>query len=303
MAGSAFARRAAACHNYGDLSSHWLRAGTRVLLARGAGLGLVALLVTWGAGACSVSSSTATGPPPILWEGGGGSGDDAGTDAHVFGGDASACQPGDVATWQAGKYHAAAGPTDACAPSGVAGFYEACLGAGASAADCAAFKAAHPDCYACILTPDTADHYGPLVQHGSFATTNVAGCIELSAESAATPDPSLLACAQTVQALGGCELAACEANCPVTDLASLASYEACTTAADRGGCQAYWSAASCEHALQDGGAADAGALVEECFLPSFKDFYDHVVPRFCSASAPGMDAGGPPPSDAGAAGD
>jgi hypothetical protein len=268
------------------------------------GLALAATLAAVGVGACSVSPSAATEPPPVVWDGGGGQGDAAGADAHVLGGDASACQPGDLSTWQAGKYHAAAAPTDACSLAAVAAFYEACLGSSSSAGGCAAFKAAYPDCYGCILTPDTADRYGPLVQHGSFATTNVAGCIELSAESASTPDPSLVACAQAVQALDGCELAACEANCPVNDPASLASYEACATAADQGGCQTYSSAASCEDALRDGGAdADAGALFEQCFLPSFKDFYDHVVPRFCSASPTGSDAGGAPPSDAGAAGD
>jgi len=260
--------------------------------------------VAGGVGACSVSPSAAAEPPPIVWGDSGGSGDDAGTDAHALGSDASACQPGDVSTWQAGNYRPAADPTDACSAADVGDFYAKCIdGSSSSAALCAAFKASHPACYACILTPDTAARYGPIVQHGDFATSNVAGCIELSAESASAPDPSLLACAQAVQALGGCELAACEANCPVTDPASFASYEACTTAADQGGCEAYESAASCAEALQDGGAADAGALVEQCLLPSFKDFYDHVVPRFCSAPPTGIDAGGPAPSDAGAAGD
>lgn len=272
-----------------------------------AGSTLVALLAGSG-GACTVSPATPSEPVQVVWDAGNGAGDDGG--GYNLGADASACQPGDISTWQPGNYHPAAVPSDACSPADVTGFYDACLGPNATDATCTTFQSASARCYACILTPDTADSYGPIVQHRGFATANIAGCVELSTELAPTPDPSVLACAQAVQALDSCELAACEANCPVTNPSSLASYETCAGAADVSGCQTYESAAACTSALEDGGLANGGAgpLLPDCFLSPFKDFYDRVVPRFCSAAPPAPDGGadggsGVAPSDAGAATD
>src|SRR5260370_24245835 len=91
---------------------------------------------------------------------------------------------------------------------------------------------------ACILTADKAKWYGPFVGSGGCVQVNMAGCIEVT-------DPDGTLCARAVQVLSDCELAACKANCPVTDSLSLTAYDSCATLADRTGCAAYQSAASC----------------------------------------------------------
>jgi hypothetical protein len=133
-------------------------------------------------------------------------------------------------------------------------------------------------CAACIVTTESADFYGPVIDHGGFVTPNVAGCIELT-------DHSQYTCAENVQALTGCELAACEANCPVHDAASRAAYDACAAQAAQGGCTAFATAAKCADALQDGGPA------ANCLLPMFQDFYNAVVPLFCGSAPQRPDAG------------
>jgi hypothetical protein len=201
-------------------------------------------------------------------------------------GDASACRPGDVETYQPGIYRSAtAAWQGVCTRALIDGFYTACFDLSkATPATCRAFVS-DPNaagCSQCILTSDQAPHYGPLIDHTidhtSFVTTNVAGCIELT-------DPKGRSCSKSLQALGGCEIAACEANCPVNDGPSLAAYSACVAAADESGCQSYAAtAASCVDAEVDSG------LVADCLIPTFAEFYAAVVPLFC----------GPPPADGGA---
>ncbi|HEY4015982.1 MAG TPA: hypothetical protein VGM06_21750 [Polyangiaceae bacterium] len=199
------------------------------------------------------------------------------------GSDASACSPGDVGAFQPDPYRSAtAAWQNVCRPDQITAFYDACLGANASATACNAFKGdtTTSRCAACILTPDTLPHYGPLIDHRSFITTNVAGCIELT-------DPQGLLCARSLQALGACELAACQANCPVADTASRASYDACAAQADNGGCDTYTTlATTCVNAENDAG------LVSDCLIATFADFYAAVVPLFCGA--PEVDASVPP---------
>ena len=244
------------------------------------------LLAVAGNGCVSGSSPTAGG----LLE------SDAGDDATASGSagnpifpidEAGACRPGDVQSYQPVPYHfAAAAWRGACVVGGPTGngqdrlFFEKCLAPDATPQSCAAFQAdaANAGCAKCILTADTtADHdgYGTLINHGTFITTNVAGCLELT-------DPSALSCAKAVQALSGCELRACEANCPVHDPTSRAAYDTCTARADHDGCLPYANASACT----SGEAASAPL----CLLSSFADFYYAVVPLFC---------GVPPKSDGG----
>jgi hypothetical protein len=207
-------------------------------------------------------------------------------------GDANACQPGSVQTFQPSAYRpATAAGQGACAPSSVydpiQAFYEKCLGSSATNSRCAEFATNNAACAACVLTPDTAVHYGPLIDHGGFVTANVAGCIELTF-------PSALSCAKSVQALSECELASCEANCPVADVVSLGGYNSCAVQADGAGCATFATQAdSCTAPL-----ADAGAVTIPCFASDFHAFYFGVVPLFCGAPQP-VDAGAPypPPSD------
>ncbi|MGH7298106.1 MAG: hypothetical protein ACRELB_24415 [Polyangiaceae bacterium] len=200
-----------------------------------------------------------------------------------------ACAPGNVSTYQAGTYHPASGAWQgACVPDAngdpITAFYNECLGPEASIEHCNAYRETYAACSACLLTPPTAAKYGPLIDHGAFVTANVAGCLELAGDE--QPDASQLFCASAVQALDGCETAACDANCPVHDAASLSAYEDCATTAETGGCQTFTTAAECATAEQDAGTLGAACLAD------FQTFYQVVAPVFCA----------PPPDDAGVPG-
>jgi len=243
------------------------------------------LLAVVGADGCASSAPTGSGDASVPDV----TADDAGSGAAFPAPDASACRPGDVETYQPSTYHfAAAAWRGVCVIEGPTGngqdrlFFDKCLAPDATPEGCGVFQSdlANAECAKCILTPaSTASHdgYGPLINYGTFITTNVAGCVELT-------DPSALSCAKAVQALGGCELRACEANCPVHDQASRAAYDTCASHADRAGCQPYDTAAAC--------LAQEAASAPSCLLPAFADFYYAVVPLFC---------GVPPKRDAGVA--
>jgi hypothetical protein len=253
---------------------------------RRAGIGALGLAVLTAGVALGQGCGVST-PTPLLTDSGlleTGSSDDG---PHLFQ-DASACpQPGDVQTYVAGHYHpATAMYQGVCTRDQIIGFYAACLvSPDASTSSCAAFM--DPDastgaCAACILTPESASAYGPLIDHGGFITPNVGGCIELT-------DPNGLPCAKAQQALLGCELLACEANCPVHDKDTRNLYDMCASMADTAGCQAFASKAAC--------AADSGTSTI-CMAPTFEAFYGlpgmaGVVSLFCGSP--------PPPSDAAAA--
>jgi hypothetical protein len=227
--------------------------------------------------------------------GGGSSGSSSGGPSDA----AAACLPGDVTTY-APQYHAATGAyLGMCTSSEVKTFYDDCLGPNATANMCNKFMMgdAGSRCAACLLTADSDKNYGPLIGHGSFVTANVAGCIELTDATSGG-----LACAKAVQALGGCELLACEANCDVHDGKSLDAYETCASAADQAGCATYASASSCVQSLQE-----AGDGVAQCLAGDFATFYYLAAQLFCG-TAPAMDGGAPydagaPPPDGSTAGD
>jgi hypothetical protein len=148
-------------------------------------------------------------------------------------------------------------------------YYDACFGPQKSKVACDAFAALSPSntrCQGCILTLETASMYGPLIRHGGFVQANVAGCIELT-------DSTALACAKSMEALSDCEIAACEANCPVSDANSFSAYASCARQADDNGCKLYASTPSC---------ADAGAK-SACLAASFEQFYFMAVPLFCGS--------------------
>src|SRR5580658_3865787 len=136
---------------------------------------------------------------------------DAASDVSSFLHDAGACEPGAVSTYQP-MFHPASGAWQGLCEDGlIEQYYASCLGTNADNDQCSAFKAMNKDCAACIVTPDTASQYGPIIDHGTFVTANVAGCIELVADGTASDAGAadLLACARAVQAQAGCELAAC----------------------------------------------------------------------------------------------
>jgi hypothetical protein len=205
---------------------------------------------------------------------------------------ASSCQPSDVLTFVPGAYQPAVPPSGACLGADGGGlwddFYDACLGPDKNNERCTAFKQtpANAACAACVLTPDTASQLGPILSYGQFVGGNVAGCIEITT-------PGHLSCAKAVEGLSDCETAACQANCPVTDQASLGAWQMCVAQADQAGCQSWFKMASECRAAE----ADAG-LAAPCLASAFKDFYDDVVPLFCGQAV--ADAGVVPLFDAGA---
>jgi hypothetical protein len=208
--------------------------------------------------------------------------------------DGGSCAPGDVVTYHP-AYHPAAVQPQACAgsPGLVEQFYEACLGAGRSTDACNGFRQANADCAACIVTPESAKAYGPIIDHGAFVTANVSGCIDVEVERAGAGDAGewasdALVCAKAIDALEGCELAACEANCPVSpgSAASLAQFQGCTSAADGAGCSTFAAAVTCT-------GPDAGVSAPAtCLQGDFSAYYHDVVPLFC-LPPPAVEAGAP----------
>jgi hypothetical protein len=278
--------------------------GLRMHRLRASTFGSLLLLGVVCASACTVAP--APSEPSTFWDGGPGdtaanpgSSSGAGGSSSSSGGSltsdaASACEPGNVASYHPDAYHPASGPWQGLCVPGAGGdpiklFYDQCLGAEASSDACNQFREANAACVACILTPDTAAKYGPILDHGTFVTANVAGCIELAGDQ--EPDASEVPCAKAVQALAGCELAACEANCAVHDAASLTAYDTCATDAEEGGCEPYATAVTCANS-----EGEASALGAAC-VADFQTFYDVVVPAFCGVG-PVAEAGAVPPTPA-----
>lgn len=287
-----FACPGGAWHTSRNLLSFGLRMLRRL---HASSFGSLLLVGALGAGGCSVTTVGTEGAES--WDGS--SGNDAGAGSSSSsggfnGGDADSCEPGSLATYRPAAYHPASGSGQGlCVPGAqgdpVASFYQACLGPDATVDGCNAFTQMNEACVACILTPETSAKYGPILDHGGFVTANVAGCLELAGDEQA--DASELSCAKTVQALAGCELAACEANCAVHDAATLAEYDTCATTVEAAGCQMYATAAACADS-----EAEASALGAAC-LGDFETFYQFVVPVFCGAPAV-EDAGAGPSPDA-----
>jgi hypothetical protein len=262
------------------------------LLAAGGALTLLAAL--FATGGCTTVVAPEAGGGGGGYDGGtgadgggsssSGGGGSSGSSSGGFSDAAAACLPGDVTTY-APQYRPATGAyLGQCSDDDVKSFFSDCLGSTAMPDACNAFmNDAGAGCAACLLTPDSDPKYGPLIGHGSFVTANIAGCIELT--DATTNG---LACAKAVQALGGCELLACEANCDVHDSQSLNSYDTCASTADQAGCETYASASSCVQSLQE-----AGDGVAQCLASDFATFYYAAAQLFCG-TAPAVDAGAPP---------
>ncbi len=232
---------------------------------------------------CGVVTSTPTASAPPSFDASAGSAFGGASESDA----ASSCLPSNVLTFVQGPYQPAAAPSGACLGADGGGvweaFYEACLGPMKSTEECAQYKntPANAACAACVLTPYTADELGPILSFGEFVGGNVAGCVEVTT-------PGGLPCAKAVQALTDCESAACEANCPVTDVSSLTARQDCASQADELGCLSFYEMAkACRGAEMDAG------LAAPCTNSGFKDFYDVVVPLFCGQTITGAGDAGP----------
>jgi hypothetical protein len=252
--------------------------------ARLAVLSLVGL-ATGAMGACSSSSSTPiadagpincynppcvpdpnTGPreagPP---EGGPGPSDGPSRDGLLPDGAPVVCQPQSGTTFTS-RWHPAIHRLAACTSQQVTDYFTACYGAGATTAGCTQYTQANSTCTSCLSTPPTAVAWGAIIAYNGFSEVNVAGCFYWHGASA---------CATQLQASTDCELAWCQANCPVTDQATLDALDACETqtANDPSQCQSYATQAQC--------ANDAGAASSICVGTSFSDDYTRVATVLC----------------------
>jgi hypothetical protein len=149
-------------------------------------------------------------------------------------------------------------------------FRDDCVGASATYGACAAFLdsgieggAIAPTCTGCLFSPEDAGPdggYGAIVV-GVVPVANVAGCIELSAQTDAG-----LPCAQAVQAAAACVEWACRTSCaPVVDDTTRGAFLACTRAAATSVCSTYAQAASaCVAAETDPDGGDS-IVTMQCF--------------------------------------
>lgn len=127
-------------------------------------------------------------------------------------------------------------------------FYDACIAQGLVSPDCLTFESDAGSCAQCILSPETATSWGPVVVRNSIPTLNVGGCMAL-----VQSDASSTSCAQKASDEQGCEQLACDNVCPFTVDAGELAYQQCTELAATTECRSYLNA-ECD-------AADAGVQV------------------------------------------
>ena len=122
----------------------------------------------------------------------------------------------------------------------------------ATNATCQSFQNNNAACMKCALSSESDPKWGPIVDHVSYVSVNLSGCIAL-AESCNLP------CAKAVAAAEGCERASCNSvNCPIVDQASFTSWNTCLKNAGGRLCKGYADVNACPTALADGGTAGTG---------------------------------------------
>jgi hypothetical protein len=200
------------------------------------------------------------------------------------------CCPGPTTgfkpTWKPPAAH-----QDACTQAQIDGFYKGCIKTGATQQTCAPYgtngTSSNQACAKCLFTASTASAYGPLIDVGGVVELNIAGCIAIDEGKL---DGS--GCGGAYQANSQCEDAMCKSNCPVTDDATFAAYQACVQQADATECQAYSNGAACAAAIEEAGAPGASCVSTQ----TFDDGYKAMAPIFClntsDASFDASDEGG-----------
>jgi hypothetical protein len=250
-------------------------------LASWTALGAVPLALVGGGCGSSDSGTEGTGSPDGGAAFDAGTSGDGGTSRDGSYSDANGCLPGDISDFKPAWKPPTPFNQGVCSPAEVTQFRKACIGA-SSTSDCNAFTStsgASYKCGKCILSYESADHYGPLILHKGWVELNIAGCI-----ANAMNDPTGVKCAANVQFVRQCELAACAVNCPVTNQPSLDQLNACTGIADDSICRTYLEGAACILQLPDAGAL--GRCVDD---QPFDVHFDEIVGLFCGG---GLDAGG-----------
>ena len=161
-------------------------------------------------------------------------------------------------------------PTQSCALADLEAFYDACIAQGLVSPDCLAFESDGGACAKCILSPESASSWGPVVVRNSIPTLNVAGCMALVQQ-----DASPTSCAKRASDEQGCEQLACDSVCPFTVDAGELAYQQCTELAAATECRSYVDA-ECN-------AADAG--VQVCVPSSLdKTTFAAMASLFCGGT-------------------
>lgn len=122
---------------------------------------------------------------------------------------------------------------------------------------------ANQPCMDCLLTPSSKSSLGAVVIEGNIGTLNIPGCVAL-----ATANTTASGCGAKLQASDGCKSAACSANCPITDDASVQALEACEADVATNDCSTYAASADAcsKPLLAAGGAAANCAFGSSTFL-------------------------------------
>lgn len=248
-------------------------------------------LVFASVGVLAIACSATVVNPPVD-NGEGGITKDGGREASPVADASKVCTAGDVATFMP-TFLPPALTLGACTDSQADAYVDCLFDTLPDPATCKAFSknAANAACLKCA-GPNAA---GPMIsQGGGLVSLNNAGCIGVKDGNIAAGS-----CASKVQASTQCANAACDANCPVEQLAAdgsnqatvdaeLAALNACTAKATTGACKTYGDAAACADAEEaDGGPAAActGASGE-----TFQDGAKRLTKIFCGGGV-ASDAG------------
>lgn len=194
--------------------------------------------------------------------------------------------PGYVPAW-----HPPNPPQLACVDTELDDLLTACVGPAGSQAGCSAYAAAHPQCFGCMVTPDTHGTWGPIVASTltPFTYGNFAGCLALE-----TGDQSSKSCGALQQANRVCTELACNGpQCPTVTQPEIAQIAQCVADASDLVCTKYHSAElACVQGMVTAGGAGAAA-VHYCSQATYGDdmaFYRALGIVFCEA-APAGDGG------------
>jgi hypothetical protein len=211
----------------------------------------------------------------------------------------ASCTPGSIASFTP-AYNLPVGPyTGACSPPQLEKAVSLCFGSMAqSGKNCDGWvnDTDNSGCVACALGPLTASTWSPILyaDDGAELFLNVGGCVALA-------DPSQLTCAEAFEYVTECEIAACQAACPIPTSTNR-TLQSCVQAADgdAGVCASYaQKASSCKAALQsDTSTSPASFCVDNGGLAMDTDALLRYLTLACGA-APAIDAGTVPPIDAG----
>jgi hypothetical protein len=257
---------------------------------------LVVVAEVLGCGAPSVAA------PPGVDAGAlpdGGPPSDAGAyDAAKAALDAS-CTPGSLTSFMP-AYNLPSGPfKGVCSASQLEDALSLCFGSGAKSGgycDTWVNASKNADCVACALGPWTGSTWPPILyaNNGAELFLNVGGCIALA-------DPSQLTCAEAYEYDTECELAACQATCPVPT-SDDSPFKSCVNAADgdAGACSSYaGKKASCAADLESNtNTSPASFCVDNGGLASDTDALLRYLTLACG-TGPMEEAGSPPPIEGG----